>query len=81
MRFALHFYLHEYKLSAIPRSILSLVSTFLIQSKNGLKYENLQLSRRVHRTFVKYAWYTAGRYLNCRKCLRGPHRTSSNLYC
>ena len=30
---------------------------------------------------VKYAWYTAGRDLNSRKCLRGPHRTSSNLYC
>ena len=30
---------------------------------------------------VKYAWYTACRDLNSRKCLRGPHRTSSNLYC
>ena len=30
---------------------------------------------------IKYAWYTAGRDLNSRKCLRGPHRTSSNLYC
>ena len=32
-------------------------------------------------SLVKYAWYTADRDLNSRKCLRGPHRTSSNLYC
>ena len=25
-------------------------------------------------------WYTAGRDLNSRKCLRGHHRTSSNLF-
>ena len=28
-----------------------------------------------------YFLYTAGRDLNSRKCLRGPHRTSSILYC
>ena len=28
-----------------------------------------------------YAWYTAAPDINSRKCLRGPHRTSLNLYC
>ena len=28
-----------------------------------------------------YGWYTAGQDLYSRKCLRGPHRTLSNLYC